>query len=109
MAKECLYCGLRFLETTTFCSDCGRPTTSGFTIRPTQEYEVERLRREIKEKNELIRHLVRARTRWSEVSRAAAHSTGRRGIHGSNGRKETIERARESSLLGKVRGLAADD
>ena len=109
MAKECLYCSLRFPETTTFCPDCGRLTVNGFTIRPTQEYEVDCLRREIKEKDELIRHLVRARTRWSDVSRVAAHSTGRRGIHGSNGRKNAIERARESAFLGKVRGLAADD
>ena len=76
MAKECLYCGLRFPETTTFCPDCGRPTTSGFKIRPMQELEVERLRREIKEKDKLIRRLVLFRTRRSEVSRAAAHSAG---------------------------------
>ncbi len=98
MAKECLYCGLRFPETTTFCPDCGRPTASGFKIRPMQEFEVDRLRREIKEKDELIRRLVRNRTRRSEVSRAAVHSTGRRGIRGSNGRKEAIERASERSL-----------
>lgn len=98
MAKECVYCGLRFPETTTFCPDCGRPTASGFTIRPTQAYEGDRLRREIKKKDELIRRLVLFRTRRSEVSRAAAHPTGRGGIHGSNGIKETIERARASSL-----------
>jgi len=98
MAKDCLYCGLRFPETTMFCPDCGRPTVSGFTIRPTQEYKVDCLRREIKEKDELIRRLVLFQTRRSELSRAAAHSTGRRGIHGSNGRKQAIERAKESSL-----------
>jgi predicted amidophosphoribosyltransferase len=93
MAKECLYCGLRFPETTTFCPDCGRPTASGFKIRPTQEFEVHRLRREIREKDELIQRLVLFRTRRGEVSRAAAHSTGRRGIRGSNG-KEGSDRAR---------------
>jgi len=45
----------------------------------------------------------------SEVFRAAAHSTDRGGIHGSNGRKQATERVSERSLLGKVRGLAADD
>ena len=98
MAKECLYCGLRFSETTTFCPDCGRPTASGFKIRPTQGIEVDRLRREIKGKDELIRRLVLSRTRRGEASRAAAHSTGRRGIRGSNGRKESIERASKRSL-----------
>jgi hypothetical protein len=98
MDKECLYCGLRFPETTTFCPDCGRPTVSGFKIRPTQKYEVDSLRREIKEKDELIRRLFLFRTRRGEASRAAAHSTGRRGIRGSNGRKEAIERASERSL-----------
>jgi hypothetical protein len=70
MAKECLYCGLRFPETTTFCPDCGRPTASGFKIRPTQEFEVDSLRREIMEKDELIRRLALFRTRRREVSRA---------------------------------------
>ena len=80
MAKECLYCGLQFSDTTTFCPNCGRPTESGFSIRPIQESELERLRRELKEKDELIQQLVLTRTLRAEASRAAARSTGHRGI-----------------------------
>jgi predicted amidophosphoribosyltransferase len=58
MAKDCLYCGLQFSDTTHFCPNCGRPTESGFSIRPIQESELERLRREMKEKDDLIRQLV---------------------------------------------------
>jgi hypothetical protein len=36
MAKDGLYCGLQFSETTTFYPGCGRPTKSGFKIRPMQ-------------------------------------------------------------------------
>ena len=36
MAKYCLYCGLRFSETTQFCPECGRPMESGFAVRPVQ-------------------------------------------------------------------------
>jgi hypothetical protein len=87
MAKECLYCGLQFAETTTFCPNCGRPTASGFSIRPIQESEVDCLRRELQEKDELIRQLVLTRTMRVEASRAAARSTGRRGLCGSEGRR----------------------
>lgn len=59
MTKDCLYCGLQFSETTKFCPYCGRPTESGFKIRPIQESELERLRRELKEKDDLIRQLVK--------------------------------------------------
>ena len=62
MVKDCLYCGLQFSDTTHFCHNCGRPTESGFSIRPIQESEIERLRREVKEKDELIRQLVLTRT-----------------------------------------------
>jgi hypothetical protein len=62
MIKDCLYCGLQFFDTTRFCSNCGRPTESGFSIRPIQESEVERLRREMKEKDNLIRQLTLTRT-----------------------------------------------
>jgi hypothetical protein len=40
MAKDCLYCGLRFSETTQFCPECGRPTESGFAVRPVQESKI---------------------------------------------------------------------
>jgi hypothetical protein len=63
MAKDCLYCGLRFSDTTHFCPNCGRPTESGFIIRPIQESELERLCREVKEKDDLIRQLLLTRTR----------------------------------------------
>ena len=59
MAKHCLYCGLQFLDTTSFCSNCGRLIESGFSIRSIQESEVERLRRELKEKDDLVRQLIR--------------------------------------------------
>ena len=62
MVKDCLYCGLQFSETTHFCPNCGRPTESGFSIRPLQESEWERLRREMKEKDDLIRQLILTRT-----------------------------------------------
>jgi hypothetical protein len=87
MAKDCLYCGLQFSDTTQFCPNCGRPTESGFIIRPIQESELERLRREVKEKDDLIRQLILTRTLRDEVSRAAARSTGRRGLCGSDGRR----------------------
>ena len=58
MAKDCLYCGLEFSDTTHFCPNCGRPTESGFRIRSKQESEVECLCKEMKEKDELIRQLV---------------------------------------------------
>jgi predicted amidophosphoribosyltransferase len=53
--KDCLYCGLQFPDTTHFCSNCGRPTESGFKIRAIHASELERLRRELKEKEEQIR------------------------------------------------------
>ncbi len=58
MAKECLYCGLQFSDTTNFCPNCGRPTQSGFSIRPMQESEVDHLRRELQEQDDLIRQLL---------------------------------------------------
>jgi len=87
MAKDCLYCGLRFSDTTHFCPNCGRPTESGFIIRPIQESELERLCREVKEKDDLIRQLILTRTLRGEASPAAACSTGRRGLYGSDGRQ----------------------
>ena len=87
MAKDCLYCGLQFSDTTQFCPNCGRPTESGFSIRPIQESEVERLRRKVKEKDDLIRQLILTRTLRDEASRAAARTTGRRGLCGSDGRR----------------------
>ena len=87
MAKECLYCGLQFADTTTFCPDCGRPTESDFSIRPIQETERDCLRRELQEKDELIRQLLLTRTQRGEASRAAVRSIGHRGSCGSDGRR----------------------
>lgn len=66
------YCGLQFAATT-FCPDCGRPTVSGFSIRPLQEQESEAacLCRELQEKDELIRQLLLTRTQGRDASRAA--------------------------------------
>jgi hypothetical protein len=58
MSKDCLYCGLQFSETIKFCPNCGRPTVSGFIVRPMQESELERLRRETKGKDGRKRQLV---------------------------------------------------
>ena len=58
MAKDCLYCGLQYSDTTNFCLNCGRPTERDFKIRPMQESELDRLHREMKEKDNLIRQLV---------------------------------------------------
>jgi len=62
MAKECLHCGLQYLDSTHFCPSCGRPTAKGFKILQIQESEFDRLRREIKAKDELIQLLVLALT-----------------------------------------------
>jgi len=79
MAKDCLYCGLQFSATTDYCSNCGRPTESGFIVlRPRQESPLERLSRETKEKDGLKRQPVSTQTTRGETSRAAAHSTDRR-------------------------------
>lgn len=86
MSKHCLYCGLRFSDTTAFCPDCGRPTESGFIVRPMQEAELERLGGELKEKDELIRQLVLALTMSSEASHAAAQPADRSGTYGRDGR-----------------------
>ena len=87
MAKKCLYCGLQFSDTTRFCPNCGRLIESGFSIRPIQESEVVCLRREVKEKDELIRQLIQTQTMRGEASRVTARSTGRRGLCGSDGRR----------------------
>jgi predicted amidophosphoribosyltransferase len=70
MARYCLYCGLQFAATTTFCPNCGRATASGFSIRPLpeQESEVACFRRELQEKNELIRQLLLTRTQRDDAS-----------------------------------------
>ncbi len=80
MARDCLYCGLQFSDTTNFCPNCGRPTERDFSIRPHQESELDRLRKEIQEKDDLIRQLVLTRTMPGE-----ACSTGRRDICDSDG------------------------
>jgi hypothetical protein len=69
MAKYCLYCGLQFSDTTTFCPNCGRLLESNFSIRPLQESEVDCLRREIKGKEDLVRQLILARTRLMAENR----------------------------------------
>jgi hypothetical protein len=73
MTKYCLYCCLQFSDTTKFCHNCGRPTESGFIVRPKQESELDRLRQEMKEKDELIRQLKLTRTMRGEASGVAAH------------------------------------
>lgn len=54
MTKGCLYCGIQLPDTTNFCPKCGRPTEQGFGIRPIQESEFDRLRRETRERDERI-------------------------------------------------------
>ncbi len=65
MAKYCLYCGLQYSDDSNFCPSCGRPTEKGFRTRPDLkselEAELERLQRELKEKDELIQRLMAAR------------------------------------------------
>jgi rRNA maturation endonuclease Nob1 len=55
MAKGCLYCGLQLPDRADFCPQCGRPLERGFTIRPIQEPEFERLHKERKGKDDLLR------------------------------------------------------
>ena len=69
MAKDCLYCRLQFDDTATFCPNCGRPTESHFIVRSPQETEVERLREELKRKDELIRQLLLLLALRREASR----------------------------------------
>ena len=63
MAKDCLYCGLQFADTTNFCPNCGRPIERNFRISPKQESVLDRLHKEMKEKDDLIRQLVLAERR----------------------------------------------
>jgi hypothetical protein len=94
MAKDCVYCGLQFSATTHFCPNCGRSTESGFSIRPIQEAELERLRVEVKEKDELIRQLTLTRTMRGEAWRAAVRSTERRDDCDSDGRRVVLSSGR---------------
>lgn len=71
MAKDCLYCGFQYSDTTHFCPNCGRPTESGFKILPIQESELDFLRKEVKEKDDLIRQLVLRRTMRAHAKRTA--------------------------------------
>jgi hypothetical protein len=104
MAKDCLYCGLQFSDTTQFCPNCGRPAESGFSIRPLQEAELQRLCREVKEKDELIRQLALTRTMEGEAFRAAAHSTDRRDHYDSDGRRGDcpLEELKEGGYAGSI-------
>ena len=105
MAKDCLYCGLQFSDTTKFCPTCGRPTESGFSIRPIQESELDCLRREMQEKDGLIRQLVLTRTLRVEASHATARSIGRRGICGSNERRGGLP-PHSRYVVGTRRGIS---
>ncbi|TMD54354.1 MAG: hypothetical protein E6I93_06965 [Chloroflexi bacterium] len=97
MAKDCLYCSLQFSDITEFCPNCGRPTESGFIVRPMQESELERLRRETKEKDGLKRQPVLTQTMRGGTFHSAAHSTDRRD-NGSDGRRaSTTARSSETS------------
>lgn len=89
MAKDCLYCGLQFADTTQFCPHCGRPTESGFIIRSLQESEVDSLRRELKGKDELIQQLLLSLARLGEIP-GTARSNGRRSSDGSRRRRASV-------------------
>jgi predicted nucleic acid-binding Zn-ribbon protein len=103
MVKYCLYCGLQFADTTTFCPNCGRPTESNFSIRPLQESEVDYLRRELQEKDELIRQLVLTRPQQGETSRSVTYATGQRASCDSE-RSRVSERVLSSERM-KADGL----
>ena len=89
MSKDCLYCGLQFSDTTHFCSNCGRPTESGFTIRPARKTELDYLRRQLKETNELIRQLALAESH--EGTQSTLDVTAE---NGQKGRKQPFVAAR---------------
>lgn len=55
MATGCLYCGLQLPDTTEYCPLCGRPIEKGFEIRPIQVSEFDRLRKEMKNEDDLVR------------------------------------------------------
>jgi hypothetical protein len=69
MVKDCLDWGLQFSDTTNFCPNCGRPTERDFSIRPNQESELDRLRKELQEKDDLLRQLGVTRPMPGEASR----------------------------------------
>ena len=71
MTTDCLYCGLRFPDTARFCPNCGRHTEKDFTVRPIQADELECLRKQVREKDALIRQLSTA------LQDKASHATGR--------------------------------
>ncbi len=87
------YCGLQFAATTTFCPNCGRPTESRFSIRPLQEQESEVacLRRELQEKDELIRQLFLTRTQRDDTSRVAARRADWRASYGCEGNRKSAQ------------------
>jgi hypothetical protein len=87
MTRDCLYCRLQFSDTTKFCPNCGRLIEKDFKIRPRLECELDYLRWELKEKEDLTRQLVLIRTMRGKASHAAASSNGRHGICGSDGRR----------------------
>ena len=87
MSKDCLYCGLQFSDTMKFCPNCGRPIVSGFIVRPMQDSEWERLRREMKEKEGLKLQPALTQTMRGETSSDAAHSTDRRANDGGDERQ----------------------
>ena len=58
MAKNCLYCGLQFADTASFCPNCGRPIERNFRIYPKRESAFDRLHKEMREKDDQIRQLV---------------------------------------------------
>ena len=55
MATGCFYCGLQLPDTTEFCPLCGRPIEKGFEIRPIQVSEFDRLNKEMKDEDDLVR------------------------------------------------------
>lgn len=101
MVKDCLYCGLQFAVTAQFCPHCGRPTESGFTVRSLQESEVDSLRRELKEKDELIQQLLLSLARRGEIP-GTARSNGRRSNHGSRRRRASVTTHSSSSCWRKT-------
>jgi hypothetical protein len=70
MGKDCLYCGFQYPDTTDFCPHCGRPTESGFKIRPVQESELEDIRKEVKEIDDMVRQLVLTQTLQDHAKRS---------------------------------------
>ncbi len=114
IAKGCLYCGLHLPDTANFCPQCGRPIERGVEIRPIRESELDRLRKEMKGKGNLIRQqgfyydcigpLVHS---GKSPKRGARPARRKRNTTGALSTRESSSLQRNQPLRSKVRRVRA--